>query len=147
MARSGLLAPATRVFGLPQIERAAAAPAELLTGEIADLSRRELGFSQVLLLRDLLRAADRRFEDLQWRLVDLAGEARWDDAVRPGDLLRVGDRVVILYQDHGQDGVLDPEDLCLDYVRGPAVRRLDEVFRPVAENDGEMAVELAHLGD
>ena len=153
MTLSGRLAPATRVFALPQIERAAGVPPEALAEEIADLSRRGLGFSRALMLRDLLRAADRRFEDLVWRIVDLNGEARWNDPVRPGDLMRVGDRVVVLYEDHGIEGIVDGPDLCFDYVRGAAVRRLDEVFDDERVggdlDDGSLdhrAVELAHRG-
>jgi len=43
-------------------------------------------------------------------------------------LVRVGERVVILAADHGLPGYLDRDDLCIDFDRGIAVRRLGEIF-------------------
>ena len=54
-------------------------------------------------------------------------------------MLRVGDRVVVLWRDAGNDGVLSYDDLAFDYVHGASVRALGEVF----SGDGE--VELARL--
>ena len=51
-----------------------------------------------------------------------------EDGVEPGDLLRVGERLVILLQDRGIAGTLDYDDLCFDFFRGASVRPLREVF-------------------
>jgi hypothetical protein len=53
----------------------------------------------------------------------------WGKAgVAAGDLLRVGNRVVVVYRDDGTPGRLDGADLCFDYLEGPAVERLESVF-------------------
>lgn len=136
----GRLAPASRVFGLAQLEVAGGAASRELRREIDALARQGLAFSRATVLRDQLQAAGKRLEDLTWRDVDLvAGGSRWGDAAAPGDLVRVGERVVVLYRDRGRAGELDYEDLCFDYARGAAVRPLGEVFT------GTGVVELASL--
>ncbi len=135
----GRLEVVSSVFGLPQIEVAADAP-ELHQGVTA-LVEEELAFRRPNLLRDHLDAAGTTWDALSWRSVDLRGEIAWTE-LKPGDLLRVGDRMVILYEDRGDPGVLDYGDLCFDFVTGAAVRALEEVFA----GEGE-AVELAVLDE
>ena len=57
-----------------------------------------------------------------------------------GDLLRVGNRWVVLLQDRGLEGFLDRDDLCLDFDRGARMRLVGEVFT------GDGLVEWAGLG-
>ncbi|MCG8458263.1 MAG: hypothetical protein MI919_18455, partial [Holophagales bacterium] len=135
----GEAAPAMRVFGLTQLDLPAEPPRGL-AGQIDELARHGIAFSRATVLRDLLAAAGRRFSELEWRVVDLEGEAAWGDAVAPGDLLRVGDRIVVLYEDRGEPGSLDYGDLCFDFVQGAEVRLLSGVF----SGEGE-AVEHASL--
>lgn len=126
----GLLAPASRVFGLTQIEPPSGAPREMLQ-KIRDLTRSNLAFSRLAVLRSLLDAAGSEFDDLTWRRVDLDAGLAWEGEggdVAPGALLRVGDRIVVLYEDQGTEGILDRRDLCFDYARGATVRPLLDVF-------------------
>lgn len=139
----GLLASASRVFGLTQLEvRAGDASAQsALLARVDEMAGRALAYSRVTVLRDHLRSAGKSLSELVWGDVDLlAAEARWGADASPGDLLRVGERFVVLYQDREPTGRLDYEDLCFDYVRGAAVRRLGDVF------SGAGVVELARLG-
>ena len=59
------------------------------------------------MIRDLLAEVGRGFDTLVWEPLDLDGTARWastDETIvgpRPGDLVRVGDRLVVLYEDRG----------------------------------------------
>lgn len=138
----GRLAAPSAVFGLTHIEVAKGVgnDQELLR-RIDDLAKKGLAFSRATVIRDQLRATEKRLEDLVWRDVDLVeGQYPWS-AVEPGDLLRVGERFVILYEDRGEPDKLDYDDLCFDYARGPQVRRLGDVFI------GDGLVELASLGD
>ncbi len=153
MTLPGAAAPASRVFGLSQLEPPAGAGPELLA-QIDELARNGVAFSRVTVLRDQLEHAGKRFEDLEWRNVDLRGEVRWGRSGVPGaagagDLLRVGDRTVVLYEDRGEPGVLDYGDLCFDFVRGPLVRALGDVFAPgdvpAADPEEGQVVELASL--
>lgn len=126
------LAPASRVFGLTQIQAPAEASAELRAGLTA-LADRGLAFTRLTLLRDQLRQAD----ETPWRELDLGSAPAWGSAVAPGDLLRVGERVVVLFRDDGEPGVLDYEDLCFDFAAGATVRALSDVFSgedPVLEH-------------
>ena len=132
--------PASRVFGLTQLEPPPGAGPELLQ-QIEELADHHVAFSRLTLLRDQIRTAGRRLEDLEWIDVDLAGDARWGEQASPGDLLRVGDRVVVLYQDRGTPGLVDYADLCFDFVRGISVRALSDVFV-----GSGTTVELASLG-
>lgn len=123
----------SRAYGLTQLDPPADPTPELLA-QIDELARAGIAFSRLTLLRDLVTAAGTTFAEAPWRSVELTGTQTFaadgaaDDAVRPGDLVRVGDRVVVLYADHGQPGVLDYGDLCFDFVQGLEVRRLDEVY-------------------
>jgi hypothetical protein len=138
VALPGAAAPASRVFGLTQLDPPEGAGAELL-GQIEELASHHLAFSHRTVLRDHLHAAGVTLGELEWRSIDLRGELPWDEAAA-GDLLRVGNRVVVLFQDRGDPGVVDYGDLCLDFVRGASVRALEDVFA----RDGE-AVEWAAI--
>ncbi|MCP3956328.1 MAG: hypothetical protein GY719_00595 [bacterium] len=131
---------ASAVFGLTQLEPLAGTGAEIHE-QIAELAASGVAFSRLTIIGDQIRQAGMSLEDLTWTTVDLAGEARWGEQAGPGDLLRVGDRVVVLYADRGEPGVVDYEDLCFDYVQGAAIRALNDVF--IGSGN---AVELASLG-
>lgn len=138
----GPLGAVSTLFGLTQIEQAPGSGPDGPRG-IRELTRARLAFSRVTVIGTLLSTAGTTVEALDWRLVSLDADLPWSDpgngAVAPGSLLRVGDRIVILYRDLGKSGVLDRQDQCFDYVRGTAVRALDDVF----VGGGE--VELASL--
>ena len=134
----GALAPASSVFGLTQLQAPADAPRELRE-RISELTRARLAFSQVSVIDAMLRGAGTTVGQLDWRRVDLEAGPRWGGAVAPGSLLRVGDRVVVLYEDQGREGILDRQDLVFDFVLGAAVRPLSAVF------GGGGEVELAPL--
>lgn len=138
----GALGAASALFGLTQIELAPDSGSAGTRG-IRTLTRARLAFSRVTAIGALLSAARTTVEALDWRLISLDADLPWSPAgggeVAPGSLLRVGDRVVILYRDEGKSGVLDRQDLCFDYARGAAVRALNDVF----VGGGE--VELASL--
>ncbi|MCZ6726824.1 MAG: hypothetical protein O7A98_05650 [Acidobacteria bacterium] len=124
----GTLALPSRVFGLPQIDLASDAQrresVQLKAWYDADLA-----FSNLLLLRAMVDAAGAQWDDLEWRSVELATGPPWGPgSVAAGDLLRVGQRVVVLFEDRGEIGRLDYEDLCLDFLEGAQIRRLSEVF-------------------
>jgi len=111
------------VFGLTQIEMSR----DLGDEGVAEVTRLEslgLAFSREPVLGGYvgeLPAAE------EWTQTLLDGSMAWDELVGVGDLVRVGQRVVVLYRDDG-DGWLDGEDLCLDFERGAVVAPLDEVF-------------------
>lgn len=136
----GALALPSRVFGLTQIEMSRAAfEREALS--LVDLFERELAFSRLVLLRAMLTGAGASFEALDWQSVDLADGPAWGEgSVAAGDLLRAGERVVLLYEDRGVKGRLDYEDLSMDFSEGARVLPLRDVFT------GEGLVELTGLG-
>ncbi len=127
MTLPGAAGPASRVFGLTQLEPPPGS-GRVIARQIEELAANDVAFSRLTVLRDQIHHAGRRLGDLSWTTVDLAGDARWGRDVAPGDLLRAGNRVVVLYLDRGTPGVIDYQDLCFDYVQGAAVRALDEVF-------------------
>ena len=131
----GSLGPPSAAFGLPQLEPAADAGAEARQA-IAEWRGRRLGFSRLPLIKAAIEAADVDPEELDWRAVELTGEVGFES---PGDLVRVGERWVLTYEDRGVEGRLDYEDLCFDFDRGAAVRRLGDIFV------GEGLVERARL--
>jgi len=145
MVAPGRLGPASLVFGLSQLEPAADASPGLLA-QIDELARHGVAFSRPSVIRDQISQTGKGFANLAWRSVDLAGEVQWqeeegDGGAAPGDLLRVGDRLVVLYHDGGEIGQLDYQDLCFDFAQGAAVRALSDVF------SGEgLAVEWTALG-
>jgi hypothetical protein len=140
----GAAGAASLAFGLTDFQPPPEPGADLL-GRLADLTRRHLAFSFVPLIRQVIEGAGREPGTLDWQRIDLAEGPPWDDSaqgVHPGDLLRVGGRVVVLYRDAGSGGApgrLDRSDLCFDYARGAAVQLLSEVFT------GQGLVDLARL--
>lgn len=138
-ALPGRIAPASLVFGLSQLELPPDPSSDQLAAADA-LARKHLAFTRLTVLRDLLQTAGRRFEQLSWRGIDLRGEISWEKDAMAGDLLRVGERVVVLYEDRGTLGVVDYGDLCFEFVQGASIRPLGEVF------EGDGLVELASLG-
>ena len=136
---AGALAAPSRVFGLTQIEILApdlTSVADWLTSR----SARQLAFSRLTVIKEMLSAAGLTYEDLAWRDVDLESGPGWGgEGVAAGDFLRVGDRLVVLVEDLGTPSVLDYQDLCFDYHKGAKVQPLREVFA------GEGLVEWAAL--
>lgn len=131
------LEPASRVFGLTQLEPRDTVPTDQLAemqSQIDELSEHLVAFSRLTVLRDQVRAAGLRFEELVWNDLPLDGSVSWtaagDQPVAPGDLVRVGDRIVVLYEDRGTSGVVDYGDLCFDFVQGAEVRSLGDVYGP-----------------
>jgi hypothetical protein len=121
------LGSASAVFGLPHLEPPAGSERPLVRA-VAGLYRQGLAFSRVLLLDRVAAASDLSWSEIEWRPIDIVERPSWE-MVGPGDLLRSGERVVILYEDRGASGVLDYEDLCFDYAENAAVRSLGEVFK------------------
>lgn len=148
---AGAAAPASAVFGLTEIEPPPDAGPEI-ADELVRLTRSGLAFGRLALLREVLAAAAVGSPgELVWQRLDLDAGAPWqttdgeaadEPAVAQGDLLRVGERWVVLYRDGGDpgagagkgagngagDGRLDRGDLCFDYARGSVVRPLGAVF-------------------
>lgn len=136
----GAIGPVSALFGLTQIDppRAPEKKDAALEREIGELTRQHIAFSRLTAIETILEAAGKEIEQLDWRLVSLDGGVRWGDgsveaatgAPRPamGNLLRVGDRVVVLYRDEGKPEVLDRQDLCFDFAHGATVRPLGDVF-------------------
>lgn len=126
----GPAGPASELFGLTQIAPPPGTdPA--LRERLRELTHQRIAFSRVTAIAEVLSAAGVRSSELVWRRVDLdAGLPRGEGPgeVAMGDLLRVGDRVVVVYRDEGVAGVLDRADLCLDFAEGAAARPLSEVF-------------------
>lgn len=134
----GAAGPASAAFGLTQVVAPPQAGAEI-KGALLEVTRQHLAFSGLSLLLQVLDAAGAAPGELPWGQVELGGQARWGEEVAVGDLLRAGERWVVLYADAAPDqaaaaapaagnGVLDGDDLCFDFVRGAAVRPLSEVF-------------------
>lgn len=140
-ALPGSAGPASLAFGLSQLESPPSPPPALFA-RLSQLTRQRLAFSRVTLVSQVIQAAGLARSELAWTDVDLAAGPPWGEgrgAVGPGDLVRAGSRVVVLFRDAGTQGTLDRADLCFDYERGAAVRPLSEVFV------GEGLVELARL--
>ncbi|HVR29201.1 MAG TPA: hypothetical protein VMS86_06655 [Thermoanaerobaculia bacterium] len=129
-------APASAAFGLTAVALPPDASAEL-RAEAARRAEKRLLFSELWLLREILRAAGSDLDTLAWRRVDLQEGLRWSEEISAGDLLRVGARWVVAYRDRDGDGVLGAADLCLDFERGAAIRQIGDVF--VGEGEIEWA--------
>lgn len=132
----GDLGPPSEVFGLTQIQPPAEGADPSLNQRLRELTGARLAFSQVTVLDAFLRGVDRNVETLTWTRVDLEAGTPWPE---PGSLVRVGDRVVVLFEDAGEAGVLDRQDLCFDYALGAMVRPLSAVY------SGGGEVELASV--
>lgn len=134
----GPTAPVTRIFGLTQLEPPTETDAALQS-QIDDLHRHGVAFSRFTLLQELVSSHGKLWQNLGWQILSLDGGTAWrqDKAgagVGAGDLLRVGDRVVVLFRDAGSPGKLDPEDLAFDFERGARLSPLREIF----SGDGEL---------
>lgn len=123
----GPAGPASRVFGLTQLNPPPDASEQILN-QITALAKDDLAFSSLTVIGAQIRQTGKSSSDLEWTSLDLAAAARWGEDVAPGDLLRVGNRIVVLYDDRGVPGVLDYPDLCFDYVQGASVSALSDVF-------------------
>jgi len=137
---AGSLSLPSKVYGLSQIEsdrETLATVAEMMTV----LYRDSLSFSRLMLLRDMLDRSRTTYSDLDWTAVELGVHQVWGpEGITAGDLLRVGNRWVVLLQDRALGGTLDSEDLCLDFDKGATVRQVGDVYT------GEGLVEWARLG-
>jgi hypothetical protein len=117
-------------FGLTQLDVPEPLPEEL-EARVAELDRRQLAFRHELVIARHLEANERSAATLAWREALLGGGQgpRWRVEVLPGDLLRVGERMVVLYGERGAPGaVLDLEDLALDFTRGAVLGPLSAFF-------------------
>lgn len=135
------LGPASEVFGLTQIQVEGGEPSPELRRSIDELVRQDLAFTRSSVLRRQILGAGAQPGELDWTTVETGAGVAWGETVRGGDLLRAGDRAVVLWQDRGLEGELDDLDLCFDYVDGASVRTLGEVFV-----SGEGQLDLARLG-
>ena len=121
-------------FGLPQIEPAPEA-ADALVSELRQRMSSGLSFSRLGLLRRWLADSGVRWESLEWRPIEINGEAEWSR----GSPVRAGSKVTFLFEDRGAAGRIDSADLCLDFDKGATVRTLEEIFV------GEGLIELARI--
>lgn len=136
------LAGISVAFGRTQLAPAADLPAEL-GARLSELVSRGLAFEGPTLLAAHLAAAGISADALEFRTVTLgAAGPRWGDEVSAGDLLRAGDRIVVLYRDVDGGGRLDPADLVFDTHRGLRLLAASAVF----ESDGvELRLDHARL--
>jgi hypothetical protein len=123
----GELATVSEVFGRVHFEPVAGSPLEVLQG-VSSLYSRGLGFSRLLVLDRMLAERHLELSDLDWITVEIKEGPSWGE-IGAGDLLRSGERLVVLFKDRGEPGRLDYEDLCFDFYENAAVRPLGEVFR------------------
>lgn len=121
-------------FGLPQIEPAPEA-ADAVVSELRQRMSSGLSFSRLGLLRRWLADTGVRWESLDWRPIEINGEAEW----YWGSPVRAGSKVTFLYEDRGAPGRIDSADLCLDFDKGATVRTLEEIFV------GEGLIELGRI--
>jgi len=136
---AGSLSLPSKVYGLPQIEPAPELLA-IVGEQLTDWYRDGLSFSRLMVLREILDRSGTSYGDLEWTAVELGVDQVWGkEGVTAGDLLRVGNRWVVVLQDRALQGTLDREDLCLDFDKGARVRQVGDVFT------GEGLVEWAEL--
>ena len=125
---SGPLSGPSSVYGLTQIEPLEVSPPEVLQ-ELAGWYERDLTFTRLAVLREHLDRMGVEFRDLEWISVELGVDQPWGaEGAVEGDLLRVGNRWVVLLQDRGTPNLLDRDDLCLDFDKGARIRLVGEVF-------------------
>jgi hypothetical protein len=122
------LAISTSVYGLTQIEpQPDSAPG--VADQLNSWFEKEIAFSRLKVLRQHLQRSGVVYGDLDWVPVELGVDRFWGrEGAAEGDLLRVGNRWVILLQDRGLPGELDRDDLCLDFDKGARIRIVGEVF-------------------
>jgi hypothetical protein len=125
----GALRPASGAFGLTQVEAAATAPIpeEILSATV-ELNRRAVAFSRLGVVHRTIATTGQEPAALVSQDLELQPPPAWGETVQAGDLLQAGERIVVLYEDRGELGVLDGEDQVIDFYRGASLRRLDEVF-------------------
>lgn len=129
-------------FGRTQLAPAPELPAEL-GARLSELASRELAFEGPALLAAHLAAAGVAADELEFRTVMLGADGpRWGEEVGAGDLLRAGDRIVVLYRDVDGGGRLDPADLVFDTHRGLRVLPASAVFE---SDGGELRLDHARL--
>jgi hypothetical protein len=134
----GLLQAPSRVFGLTQIEAGSGLSQERV--RVAEWTRLGIAFSRLEVLRQILDQAGVEYDELAWVEADLAHGPPWGDGgVKAGDLLRAGERQVMMLKDEGVAATLDYDDLCIDLFKGASIRPLREVFA------GEGLVQWASL--
>lgn len=101
-------------------------------------------YSAPRLLAEHLLASGRTVDDLAFRTVTLGPQGPvWETEVAPGDLLRAGERIVIVWADADGGGRLDPSDIVLDLGRGMRLARASSLFA----GDDELRLDLARLND
>lgn len=122
----GVLAPASRTFGLTQVDIPPGASEELRR-RIVEWADERLLLTRATVLRDHLAAADTTFEDLEWREIRM-GEPRWGHGIFAGDLLRVADTFVILLRGREPGAALALDDLAFDFSNGPVIAPLGQTF-------------------
>ncbi|MCH7667060.1 MAG: hypothetical protein IH936_14170 [Acidobacteria bacterium] len=120
----GVLEAPSRIFGLQQLELESGSQSASTGKQLVSWTDELIAFSRIAVLGKWLTAQGVSWEDLAWEAVELGVSPA---AAQPGDLLRVGRRVVWLLEDRGAAG-LDDEDWCLDLERGARVERLGDVF-------------------
>ena len=127
-AEKGRLDLATSLFGIPQIELQDPTRSDLQESLNA-WTEPGLAFSRRQVLKEMIDRMGVAFDDLAWVDIDLSQGPTWGESgVSKGDLLRVGERWVVLFEDRGEMGRIDRQDLCLDFDRGPRVSRVGDVF-------------------
>ena len=114
----------SRIFGLQQLELESGSQSASTGKQLVSWTDELIAFSRIAVLGKWLTAQGVSWEDLAWEAIELGVSPA---AAQPGDLLRVGRRVVWLLEDRGAAG-LDDEDWCLDLERGARVERLGDVF-------------------
>ena len=115
-------------YGLTQIEPGPESPPEVLR-QLAEWYEQSLTLSRLAVLREHLSRSNVEYKDLEWVAVELGVDRSWGGTgATGGDLLRVGNRWVILLQDRGIEHILDGDDLCLDFDKGGRIRLVGEVF-------------------
>lgn len=120
----GVLEAPSRIFGLQQLESESGSQSVSTGKQLVSWTDELIAFSRISVLGNWLAAQGASWEDLDWEAVEL-GASR--SVAQPGDLLRVGRRVVWLLEDRGAAGLGD-EDWCLDLERGARVERLGDIF-------------------
>jgi hypothetical protein len=136
------LAGVSAAFGRTQVEpRPGLAPE--LEARLAELVSRDFAFEGPTLIAAHLAAAEVGADGLAFETVTLGADGpRWGEQVGAGDLLRAGDRIVVLFRDADGGGRLDPGDLVFDLHRGLRVLAAADVFE---SEDDELRLDHARL--
>jgi hypothetical protein len=136
------VAVVSAAFGRTQVDPQPGLSPEL-ESRLSGLVARDFAFEEPALLAAHLAAAGVGADALEFETITLgAGGPRWDEQVGAGDLLRAGDRIVVLYRDADGGGHLDPGDLVFDLHRGLRVLAAAEVFE---SETGELRLDHARI--